>query len=161
MTDHETKDLEAIIRDLREGWLIDLFSPPSEAMSHIRRRLAEANQYAQERYGNTAPELSEPAILEEYGRNPQRVRGILQILGASCTPEILVLVWRLIQGSTIQTIEVHYGRQSTFRMRVVLDGEDKPYTSEDINDFKVLRHVGIMKVGDAPVFDGFYPLRVG
>ena len=164
MSTNTPTDLEGAIRQSGEGWLIDWFAPPSEAMIHIRRTLAEVDQRAKERLSGNAPELTESALLAAYRRNPLRVKGFFQILGASCTPDILVMAWRIIQGMEVKRVDLEYHRQSSFQMQIVLESpygeEDQPYLSSDINDFKIFRHIGIMQIGTAPVFDGFYPLRV-
>lgn len=164
MSTNSPTDLEEAIRQSGEGWLIDWFAPPSEAMNHIRRTLAEVDRRAKARLGGNSPDVTERALLAEYGRNPLRVKGFFQILGSSCTPDILVMAWRLTQGMEIKRVDLEYHRQSSFQMRIVLESpygeEDQPYISSDINDFKSFRHIGIMQIGNAPVFDGFYPLRI-
>jgi hypothetical protein len=157
--------LEDVIRQSNEDWLIDWFEPPTEALGFLRRALAEADQRARARWGEEAPALTEQSLVVEHARNPLRVKCFLQVLGARCTPEILVMAWRVLQGLNIQSVEVDYQRGSSFRVRVVLatshGSEDEPYLTSDPNDFKVFRHVGIMKVGSQSVLDGLYPLRTG
>jgi hypothetical protein len=164
MSTNPPADLEEAIRQSGEGWLIDRFAPPSEAISIIRRTLGEIDRQGKARLGENAPDLSESALLAEYKRNPQRVRGFFQALGVSGTPEMLLMAWRIIQGMEIKSVELTYLRQQSFQMKVVLESpdgkEDKPYNSENINDFKIFRHIGIMKIERNPVFDGFYPLNV-
>jgi hypothetical protein len=160
-----TSPLEEAIRGAGEGWLIDWFAPPNEALNHIRRVLAEVHRRAQERLGADAPDLSEPAIIKEYQRHPSQVKGFFQALGGTRTPDMLLMVWRIIQGMEIKDVQLTYRRREHFHVRVILESphgvEDTPYESDRINDFALFRHMGIMEVGDAPVLDGFYPLRVG
>jgi hypothetical protein len=77
---------------------------------------------------------------------------------------MLLMVWRIIQGMEVREIQVNYQRQQSFEVRVVLEspyGEvDHPYISRNIHDFALFRHIGILEIGGAPVFDGFYTLRV-
>ena len=164
MTTDTPADLEKVIRQSGEGWLIDWYKPRSEAIDNIRRTLAEVDRRAKARLGGDTSDLTELALLEEYKRNPLRVKGFFQILGSSCTPDILVMAWRLIQGMEIKKIDLEYQRQTSFQMRIILESpcgaEDHPYISSDVNDSKIFRHIGIMKIETAPVFDGFYPLRV-
>lgn len=156
-------NLEDAIRRSGEGWVIDWFDPPSQSMNHIRQALAAVNQRAEERLGGNAPNLTESALLAEYRRNPERVRGFFQALGLSRTPDMLLMVWRVIQGMDIKSVELSYVRQQSFELRAILESpygeEDEPYHSTDIDDFKLFRHIGIFKLGANPVFDGFYPLK--
>ncbi len=157
-------DLEQAIRQSGEGWVIDGFAPSSEAMLFIHRALGEVDGRAKSRFGGNAPDFSEPALLAEYARNPLRVRGFFQALGVSRTPDMLLMAWRIIQGMAIKEVELAYLQRESFEMRVVLESpygeEDESYQSTDIDDFRIFRHIGVMKLGDHPIFDGFYPLRV-
>jgi hypothetical protein len=156
--------LEEVLRHAGEGWLIDSFSPSEEAMLHIIQTLEAVQQVARMRLGGNAPNFSESALVHEYQRNPQKVRGFFQALGGTRTPEMLLMVWRIIQGMEVQTIQMNYLRQQSFEVRVILEspyGEgEELYTSQNIHDFALFRHIGIMEIGTAPVFDGFYALRV-
>jgi hypothetical protein len=156
--------LEETIRHSGEGWLIDWFAPPEKAMGHIRDTLQAVHRQAQERLGEGAPDLSEAAIVEEYRRKPRQVRAFFQALGGSRTPEMLLMVWRIIQGMEVKDIQLSYHRQKSFKVDVVLesqDGEqDERYTSTNVHDFALFRHIGILEIGGRPVLDGFYALRV-
>ena len=66
--------------------------------------------------------------MAEYERNPQKVRGFFQALGGTRTPEMLLMVWRIIQGMEIKDIQLSYQRQQAFEVRVVLQS---PYGEED------------------------------
>jgi len=156
--------LESVIRQSGEEWLIDLFAPPEEALPHIQRTLEAVQREAQNRLGTDAPDLSEAALCGEYHRNPLRVRGFFQALGGTRTPAMLLMVWRIIQGMAVKDIHLSYRRQESFEVRVVLESpygeEDEPYFSNSIHDFALFRHIGLLEIGGAPVFDGFYPLRI-
>jgi hypothetical protein len=157
-------NLEEAIRQSGEAWVIDWYDPPSEAMSHIRRILAEVDHRARARLGGDAPHLTESSLLMEYRRNPQRVKGFFQALGASRTPDMLLMAWRIVQGMEIKKIQLSYVRRQSFEVQVVLESpygeEDEPYTSSDISDFTILRHFGTLEIDATPVFDGFYPMNV-
>lgn len=164
MSTMEAHSLEEAIREAGEGWLIDLYDPPAEAIRHLLDTLETVESIARERLGNTAPEFSERAIVSEFQHRPAQVRGFFQALGGSRTPEMLLMVWRIIQGMEIKRVELTYERQQIFEVSVILEspygGQDAPYRSMNINDFALLRHIGILEVSGRPVFDGFYPLRL-
>jgi hypothetical protein len=77
---------------------------------------------------------------------------------------MLLMVWRIIQGMQIKDIQILYHRQQSFKLRVTLEShdgdDDEIYESEKIQDFALLRHVGILEISGKPVLDGFYPLKV-
>jgi hypothetical protein len=156
--------LEEAIVQSGEGWLLDCFPPRDMAMERIRRAIDAVNNLAKERFNGEAPDVSDTAVIEEYNRNPQRMRGFFQALGGACTTEMLLMVWRIMQGMEIKDIRMRYRRQQDFEVTVILESpfgdEDKPYTSTNINDFTLLRHIGAFEISRQPVLDGFYALRL-
>lgn len=162
-TAHPTT-LEEAIRQSGEGWLIDGFSPSEKALEHLSRTLDAVDRCARERLGEDAPRFDEASVVTEYQRHPQGVQGFFQALAGTRTPDMLLMVWRIIQGMEIKEIQASYHRQRDFRLSVTLEspdgGEDEIYESEHIQDFALFRHVGILEISGKPVFDGFYPLRV-
>ena len=156
--------LEQIIRKSGEGWLIDTFAPPEKAIDHLRQTLASVDRRARELLDGNAPDFSEEAIANAFTSHPQRMRAFFQALGGSRTPEMLLMVWRILQGLEIRRIEVGYVRQNEFRLEVELESPfgDVPetYASHNVHDFKLLRHIGVHEIGGRPVFDGFYALKV-
>jgi hypothetical protein len=164
MSTSSPSTLQEAIQQSGEAWLLGWFAPREEAMDYIRQTLAMVGQRAKERLGKNAPEITEAALLEEYRRNPQRLRGFLQVLGGSRTPDMLLMAWRILQGMEVKDVQISYRRQEIFSMTVILESpdgeEDAPYSSENIQDFTLFRHIGISTIGGRPVFEGFYGLRV-
>lgn len=155
--------LEDVIRQAGEGWLIDRYTPPSEAMNAIRQALREVGILARG-LENAAPDLSEDAIIAEFQRRPLPLRGFFQAFAGTRTPEMILMAWRIIQGWKIKRVTLDYKVRDTFKLSVVIESpegvEDPPYETTNINDFTLFRHVGILVASGRPVFDGFYPLRV-
>ncbi len=156
--------LEETIRRSGEGWLLDWPAPNEKPMDRIRRMLRDVDTLAKQRLGPSAPHISEATLVAEYQRNPRRIRGFFQALGGTRTPEMLLMVWRIIQGMEIKDVRISYRRQETFEAAVILESpygeEDAPYISSDINDFSLFRHIGVLEISGRPVFDGFYALSL-
>ena len=150
---------EEVIRRSGQGWLIDWHAPKDQAIPNLRRMLSDANESGRLRLGDNAPELTPEAVVREYSLNPHKVHAFLQVVGSVRTPHILLMVWRILQGMNIAEIRMNYESERVYSMSVRL-GQDEVYESNDIDDAVVFRHLGIMKMGDAPLFDGFYPLNV-
>ncbi|MCY2939054.1 MAG: hypothetical protein NTV55_11945 [Planctomycetota bacterium] len=160
-----TNTLEEAIRDAGEGWLIDMYAPPEQAIPHIRQTLADVNALAEHTLGENALDLSEKSIIAHYNRYPPKVKGFFQVLGGTRSSPILLMAWRIIQGMKIKSVLLNYQRQESFAMQVTLqspygDGDEK-YSSDKIQDFAVFQHIGTMEVSNSPVFEGFYALRRG
>jgi hypothetical protein len=164
MSTQSPMSLEDAIHQAGEDWLINYFSPREQAIEHLRRTLEDVNRRGRSRLGGNAPNLSEAAVVEEFQRSPQKIRAFFQALGGSRTPDLLLMVWRILQGMEIAEVQVSYQRQSDFSLRVVLQspyGEpEEVYESNNIHDFPLFRHIEAIQISGRPVFDGFYALRL-
>jgi len=165
MSTDSTTRLERLVRDCGLGWMIDWYSSPEEAMDFLRETLARTTRESQSRLEASAPVFSEEMLAEEYERSPHKVAAFLQALGSTRSPQMLLMVWRIIQGMEIAAVELDYRSRTRFSLKVTLTSPygDTPeqYQSDDIDDAALLRHFGITKIDDKPQFDGFYPLRLG
>jgi hypothetical protein len=159
--------LRELLRANDLGWLIDMVASPSEALTFLLKRLREVEVRYRARIGvdvSFAPETLEA----ESARNPHKIRAFLQALGSTHDPDMLVMVWRILQGLSIRAVEMTYRELTSFHLRVVLarpgEGQDQEeiYETKDdeINDAALLRHFGIAKIGNQPLFDGFFPLHL-
>jgi hypothetical protein len=156
--------LERIIRDAGEGWILEWTPPRSGAINYIQQLIQSTEERGKERFGQNAPEISENTIVAEYNANPEKIRAFLQALGSTQSADILLMVWRILEGMEIEDIKMEYSAQKSFNLQIRLvspdSGSREEYRSEDIDDAAMLRHLGILKMGGKPVFDGFYPLRL-
>jgi hypothetical protein len=155
---------EAMIRDAGESHLIDWYAPNEDALRYLRGLLAKADDRARERFGANAPRLTSEYLVDEYKHNPHKVQAFLQML-ASLSPDMLVMVWRILQGMGVAAIRMEYDAEASFNLhlRLVSPGDlssVEEYASTDIDDAVVLRHMGISKMNGRPLFDGFYALNV-
>jgi hypothetical protein len=161
MTPESPTILERLLRDNDLGWMIDMYAPRERAVPFLLDQLARLTADFRSRFGyevSFAPE----ALRAEAERNPHKIRAFLQALGVSGNPDMLLMVWRILQGLSIQEVTMNYREQKTFSLSVTLAGEgymEDTYRTNDINDAALLRHFGITTVDKRPLFDGFFPLR--
>jgi hypothetical protein len=146
--------------------MLHRFSPSEdESLAFIRDLMGQAADAARSRFGRESPELSEAVLAATYSRNPHKVSAFLQALISTRNPDLLVMTWRLLQGAKLTDLHLTYRHLDNFHMRIELspgrDDEVDVYESADIVDAALLRHIGITKVNGQPLFDGFYPLRLG
>lgn len=164
MTAKITDPLEDVIRESGEGWIIDGFHPPEQTLGNLHKVLEQANAEAQKRLRSAAPQITVSAIVAGYKRHPHQITAFFQALGTTHSPDMLVMVWRILQGMEIAEICMDYHRRKSYSLRVRLVspyGEsDEIYESRNIDDAALLRHLGIMKVDNQPLFDGFYALNL-
>jgi hypothetical protein len=157
---------EAMIREAGEGWLLDWHAPPGAALAHLRELLRKADDTARARLGAGAPKLTPDALTQVYAQNPHKVRAFLQVAATASTPDILVMVWRVLEGVEIAGIDMKYDAHGPFHLRVSLFPSSavcrvEDYESTDIDDAVVLRHLGTFKLGNQGTFDGFYAMNRG
>lgn len=156
--------LERMLRECELGWMIDWYEPPDQSLPHLRQSLADATQEATGRFGAGVLSLTEDDLATEYQANPHKVRAFLQALGTTRSPVMLVMAWRILQGIDVALVDLQYEMRARFNLRVTLrnsyDGRDEMYESNNINDAAMLRHFGITTIDNAPLFDGFFPLRL-
>jgi hypothetical protein len=166
MTTHSPAILERLVRDNDLGWMIDMYAPPEEAVPFLLKELTTLTTEYRNRFRydvSFAPET----LLAEAARNPHKIRAFLQALGVSRNPEMLLMVWRILQGLSIREVAMHYLEQKEFRLSVTLaeaeGGQEKveTYSSDNIRDANLVRFFGITTVDGQPLFDGFFPLRAG
>jgi hypothetical protein len=164
MTPDSPTVLERLLRDNSLGWMIDMFSPPDSAIPHLLKRLNEVAANYRDHIHVEVPFTPE-ALAAEAERNPHKVRAFLQALGTSQSADMLVMVWRILQGLSIRKVTMDYREQDLFSLDVTLarPGEDhdelEAYRSSDINDAALVRHFGITTTDGRPLFDSFFPLR--
>lgn len=153
--------LTAIIHECGEDWLLRAFGDEAHSLGHVKRVIEQSISSYGHRFAVSRIEvaLNEEGILEELEQNQHKVKAFLQAVGASSSAEMLLMVWRILQGDAINSIHVTYLLESTFRIEIELvdqQGQTSAFTSDDIDDAALLRHFGIMKMKDQPCFDGFY-----
>lgn len=164
MSESSGEILERLLRANGLGWMVDMYHPRERAVPVLLERLSKVEGEYRRRTGadvSFAPE----SLSAEAERNRHKVRAFLQALGATGSPEMLAMVWRILQGLAIRELDMSYRDQQEFRLVVTLDrpgngsAAQEQYQSEDINDAALVRHFGITTIEGRPLFDGFFPLR--
>lgn len=164
MTTESPAILERLLRDNDLGWMIDMYSPRDRAVPFLLDQLDSLTAEFRSRF-QCEVSFAPDALRGEAERNPHKIRAFLQALGASRNPEMLLMVWRILQGLSIKEVTMSYREQEAFSLNITLarhgeeEDELEAYRSNDINDAALLRHFGITTVNDQPLFDGFFPLR--
>lgn len=164
MTPESPVVLEELLRGNGLGWMIDLYAPPESAIPFLMNRLDGLTSAFENRFGHDVSFAPEQ-LRSEAQRNPHKVRAFLQALAATGKTDMLLMVWRILQGLSIRRVTLDYVEQDSFRLVVVLarPGQSEAgleeYSSDDVNDAKLLRHFGITTLDGRPLFDGFFPLK--
>ena len=133
---------------------------PIPVVHHLLNNVANAYK---SRFGDTTPAISAEVLVRLYKNNPVKAKAFAQSLGATQTPDMLVMSWRILLGMTIAKVSMDYTLSSQFSLRFVLEStydETEEYQSDDMDDSALLRHFAVIKIENKPMFDGLYPLTV-
>src|SRR5882762_5063240 len=116
--------LERLLRNHGFNWLLDLDDHPGQKDQVIFALLEELKQVEAkylERIKVAVP-FSPEALEAEASRNPHKIRAFLQAIRTSNTTEMLVMVWRILQGLNIREVTLKYRELNTFSLTVILAG---------------------------------------
>lgn len=157
--------LEALLRTNDLASMIDVWHPADKVLEGLLNLLERVASEYRRRFGPRVV-FSTEELDAEAKRNPHKIKAFLQALGISNSPEMMVMVWRILEGSRVREVNLAYTERQRFLLDVCLaptgDGEDalEHYRSTDINDATLLRHFGVAIMNGQPLFEGFYPLNV-
>src|SRR5579863_7485972 len=117
MTPESSAALERLLRDNGLDRMIDTFAPPDRAVPHL---LEQLNRVAAEYHNRIRVDVpfTPEALAAEAERNPHKVRAFLQALGTSRSAEMLVMVWRILQGLSIRKVTMDYHELKLFSLVV-------------------------------------------
>ena len=154
-------DLQALVRAADPSGFYDrlLSAPPSYAA--VGELLEAADAVATGRFSDGSVRLRLDDLIRLHAQAPHQVLAFVQALTETGSPEMLVMVWRILRGMRIENVDLRYAATASFRMAVTLrpqrGTDEERYESDDVFDFNLLRHVSLSKVRGRPMLDGFFP----
>ncbi len=160
----DAQQLVGLVRQAGQGWLLNVWPDLPTAADRISAQLRAAFEVYRQRYASSiVPGRFDMGVLVDYAKaNPERLQALFQALGEAPSADELVMAWRIIEGDAIQQVDLHYESEAAFQLRVTLEstltGEQQTFTSTNIESAALIRHWGIMHLGDQPLFSGFDPL---
>ncbi len=164
MNEQSAAVLERLLRENDLGWIIDRYTPDDRLIPSLLEQLDQVSAAYRRRVGADVSFTPE-ALAAEAERNPHKVRAFLEAMRATRSPEMLVMVWRILQGLRTRKVEMQYQELETFSLLVVLAhaGAEtdhlEEYRSQDIFDARLLWHFGVGTVVGKPLFSGYSPPR--
>ena len=163
MTLESPTALERLLRGNDLGWFIDSYRTEDRAVL-LEDLVKLLDAVAAEYRSRTGADVSftPEALMAEAAKNPHKVRAFLQALVTTATPEMLVMVWCILQGRSIRQVEMKYREQLEFDLKVVLTGSKggtDAYHSSNIVDVLLLHHFGISIINGKPLFADFFSLK--
>jgi hypothetical protein len=128
MTTESPAILERLLRDNDLGWMIDMYSPRDRAIPFLLDQLDSLTAEFRSRFQREVS-FSPDALRAEAERNPHKIRAFLQALGASRNPDMLLMVWGILQGLSIKEVTMSYREQEAFLARGLVTPEKAPVPS--------------------------------
>src|SRR5437588_695140 len=105
MTPESPAVLERLLRTNGLGWMVDMYAPKERAIPELLKLLDRVTDEYQQRFRVSVP-FSPEVLTAEGEKNPHRVRAFLQAMGATRSPEMLIMVWRILQDLFIREVEM-------------------------------------------------------
>jgi hypothetical protein len=138
------------------AWILD--DPKSEQiLIGVAREIDEFIQAYVQRFHVT------PDPFRLLTENPPKAAAFFQsFTGPPHSIEIRLLIWHLLTGADIVSVNFSYQKHGEIKMLVRTEtpyGESEEFASSDLWDFRLFRHIGVLSVGEQPMLDGYYPLR--
>lgn len=146
--------VRAALEKTGSGWLLSYWG--HDAKKHLDKIVAELKGFVQE-YRRRFEET--PDILELVYMNPAKAAAFFQLDTLMASRTMKIMIWRFLLGGEISELEFRYKVRAGSSFRVLLVspfGEGEAYTSEDLSDFRVLRHVGLIGAGARSTLQGYY-----
>ena len=101
-------------------------------------------------------------LVERMVLDQQKLMPFIQTFAAAMSIPFRALVLAVVLGANVMAITASYEYRRVAELTVRVEfpsGEKATFASKDLWDYEVLRHFGLMKMGDLPVIDGYYAFR--
>ena len=141
---------------------VNLYRKPSpEELSEIARQLDLFLAAHGTRYGTEDP----PTPFEWVETIPSLATAFFQSLSIRpLSTDMQIMVWEILLGCEIRSLDCSYDAESGATIRVVLNNLERSrpndeFTSANLYDFRVFRHLGLDAVNGQPRLNGYYALR--
>jgi hypothetical protein len=153
--------LEELVRSLELGWRLDLSGPVEQRIHYLQRRLDDGDEAARARFSDGSVRITLENVSALAHQSPGRARAFVEQLFDDGSPEMLVMVWRILTGADLGTVHLDLEQGNRFHLVIILrpdrTGSEEKYESDDVSDLRLVSHFGISKLnGQLPLLLGFY-----
>ena len=106
----------------------------------------------------------DPPLSQAIPADLPRLKPLVQTFASPMTAPIRAMVYCILDGAQVKAIRFDYRFKARAHLEVDVgydSGESATFSSDDVYDSEALRHFGLMKMGKAPIIDGYYAFRKG
>jgi hypothetical protein len=154
----DERQLRLIFEDSEVGWVFG--EDATERAQQFLREMHDVDRY----YNATFHRPLDPPLAEAILHDAARFKPLVQTFASPMTTPMRTMVYCVLDGAQVKAIQFEYRFKARARLEVAVEydsGDKATFASDNLWDVEVLRHFGLMKMGDAPVIDGYYAFRKG
>ena len=149
----QSQRIEALFTRAGIAWA--LRGEHDDADATYLERITDLQTEYSRRFGRDVEMLAE--MERDTGLSP-----LVQSLAMPLTTEMRTMVYCVLRGGHIESLTYRFETESRSELDVVVkfaDGESHAFASSEHWDALVLHQLGIAKVGDSPIIDGYHGFR--
>ena len=154
----DQRQLRLIFEQSDVGWVFEEHA--DERTQAILSEMHETDVVLHDTVGRPLAPSLEDAILAEVAR----FKPLIQTFASPMTAPIRAMVYCVLDGAQVKAIRFDYRFKARAHLEVDVEydsGVAATFASDDVYDAEALRHFGLMKMGKAPIVDGYYAFRKG
>ena len=149
------EQVEKALRKTGNDWIFGSWGEYKEKhLREISRDLSRFSKEYRKRFGETA----DPFLLLE--ENSPKGSAFFQFDTLRVSLEMKIAVWRILFGSEIRKIDFQYETGKAASFSITLDSpkqmKAETYRGSSPQDFRILRHLGIVYIGDELQLQGYF-----
>jgi hypothetical protein len=156
MTPEELRQLRTLFETVDLGWVFVEFR--DERAEQIIKEMREVEACFTEKFQIPL----KPPLFEQLRANTTALLPLIQSFVSPMTTPIRTMIFCVLNGASIERLHFDYESKRLSVLEVMIEfptGLAATFSSDDIYDAEALRHVGLMKLGNAPMIVGYYPFR--
>ncbi len=137
------------------GWVFGEHA--SERARRILEEMSEVDRVISDKLARPLDALAD-AILADTAR----FEPLVQAFASPMTAQIRAMVYCVLDGAQIKAIRFEYRFKECAVLEVDVEydsGKRVRFESDNLWDAEALRHFGLLKMGGAPIIDGYYAFR--
>lgn len=157
----ETAILATLFAVSDVGWVFEQATSeegPDQVAERIRAHMSKVNQEMAKAF----PLRPHLLVEESIRTDSSQFKALIQAFASPVTAPMCAMIYAVLDGAEVTAIEFSYKARESVSLSLTVQyetGEAATFLSDDAWDVEVLRHFGIMKLGNKPVIDGYYAFR--
>ena len=120
MSLQSTEVLKHLLKNNGLDWVMDIFGRNDRFLPNCIKQLDRITDAYRARGFDVAVSFTPESLETAAAKNSLKVRAFLQAFCVASSPEMLVMVWRILEGLRIQEIKMLYLGGHTFELTVAL-----------------------------------------